>query len=136
MGILSFLNPFTAIAEVVAKPVTQYLNNRNEKVMASHKRQMRRIEGTQSWEDRQAEASNGSWKDEYLTILITIPFIMRFGATFIGKEAEAAVDRAISALSALPTEYWYLMSATFAAAFAIKGIPAAIQRIRATTKQG
>ena len=119
MGLLDMLNPFTSIAKVIAAPVTQFIENKGNEAKAKSDQKMRKLTGTQTWEERQAEASNGSWKDEYLTILITIPFIMRFGATFVSIQAEQSVDRAITSLGALPTEYWYLMSATFAAAFAI-----------------
>ena len=128
MGLLDFLGgPFTA----VAKLGETYLNNRGAEAAAKSTQKIKKLTGTQSWEEKQAEASNGSWKDEYLTILITIPFIMTFGATFFGKEAEDAVARAVVSLQTLPSEYWYLMSATFAAAFAIKGIPAAVNKMRA-----
>ena len=135
MGILDFLTGgIGSVVSAISKPITQHLTNKGAEAQATHERKLRVISGEQTWEERQAEASNGSWKDEYLTILITIPFIMRFGAVFFGRDAEYAVERAIMALSDMPTEYWYLMSATFAAAFAIKGIPAAVTKIRASKK--
>ena len=127
MGLLDILGgPFTA----VAKLGETYLNNKGAEAQAKSAQKIKKLSGTQSWEEKQADASNGSWKDEYLTVLITIPFIMRFGATFVSDAAAKRVDEAIAALNTMPTEYWYLMSATFAAAFAIKGIPAAVNKMR------
>jgi hypothetical protein len=38
----------------------------------------KRAEGDVNWEAEMAKASSGSWKDEYLTIIFTIPLIMAF----------------------------------------------------------
>lgn len=38
----------------------------------------KRIENDQDWEAIQAQASASSWKDEYLVILFSFPFIMSF----------------------------------------------------------
>lgn len=124
------LSIFSALANVISAPVTQWIKNRGEKSMAKHTRELSVIRGDQSWEQYQAQASQGSWKDEYLTVLITTPMVMMFIAPFMSDDYGRKIKESIELVNNMPSEYWYLMSATFAAAFAIKGIPAAIAKMR------
>lgn len=82
----------------IAKEVTQLTNEAN-------------------WDNIQAEASKSSWKDEWLTILISIPMIM----AFIPGMREA-VDDGFNVLESCPEWYQYLIGVVFAASFGIKKV--------------
>jgi len=82
----------------IAKEVTQLTNEAN-------------------WDNIQAEASKSSWKDEWLTILISIPMIM----AFIPGMREV-VDDGFNVLESCPEWYQYLIGVVFAASFGIKKV--------------
>lgn len=80
--------------------------------------QKRRADADVNWEQFMAEGSTNSWKDEWFTILISIPFIM----TFMPWTREAAIDGFHALGTIVPQEYWYLMGVAYAAAFGVKGV--------------
>jgi len=100
----------------------QYLSNRAEKAQAKHEREVMVIKGEQDWEEIQAEASKDSWKDEFLTVVTTAPFILMFGAAAWGNEEMVArFKEAFLVLKTdVPAEYWYLLGLCYAASFGIK----------------
>lgn len=49
-----------------------------KKIEAEARIAEKRAEGDVNWEAEMAKASSGSWKDEYLTVVITVPLIMSF----------------------------------------------------------
>lgn len=109
-----------------------YMQERREIKAAEHERTLKQISGEQEWDNTQAANSRDSWKDEYITLIFTTPFVLLFvGALFDlpwllvrVKEAMNIVDKDI------PTEYWYLLSVIVAASMGVKGVIAAIKRIR------
>jgi len=102
----------------------QYMTNKAEKTQAKHEREITVIKGDQVWDEIQANNSNNSWKDEYLTIILTLPFVAMFLAVVFG--AEEMVARFKIAFTVLdqdvPDEYWYLLSVVVAASFGVKKI--------------
>jgi uncharacterized membrane protein YqiK len=71
----------------------QYLQGKQELHLAQSKAKLVQVEakaeisrkvaaGELEWNNTMAEASNNSWKDEWLTILVSIPLILAFA----GKE--------------------------------------------------
>lgn len=68
------------------------------------------------WERIQARASAASWKDEYWTIVLSIPAIMCFFPD--GVEAAKA---GFSALDTMPEYYRYFLGVAITASFGIKG---------------
>ncbi len=102
----------------------QYLSNKAEKAQAKHERDVAVIKGDQSWDQIQAENSGDSWKDEYLTVVITAPMIVMFiAASFGNMDVVAQLEQAfIVVKTKVPEEYWTLMYVCFAASFGIKGL--------------
>tara|TARA_R110000796_G_scaffold137357_1_gene253422 strand:+ start:200 stop:592 length:393 start_codon:yes stop_codon:yes gene_type:complete len=110
----------------------QYLANKADVANAIHKRKLTSIEGDQNWEAEQAKNSNNSWKDEYLTIIITSPFVAMFLAAVLNKPemVERISDAFIILQTNVPPEYWYLLGVCFGASFAIKGVPNVLNKLR------
>jgi len=71
------------------------------------------IDGETEWD--KIQASNGGWKDEYLTVVLSIPLI----ACFI-PGLEAFVLRGFAILETTPTWYQAAIGVMIAAAFGIK----------------
>ena len=70
--------------------------------------------GEVSWNQSMADASASSWKDEWLTILVSIPLILAFtGYT-------DAVTEGFAALESMPDFYKQAIAVVFAASFGIQ----------------
>ena len=72
--------------------------------------------GELDWNQTMAEASNKSWKDEWLTILVSIPLILAFTGH------EDIVMRGFEALEKMPDFYKTAVGVVFAASFGIQSI--------------
>tara|TARA_B110000444_G_C18771087_1_gene562556 strand:+ start:489 stop:863 length:375 start_codon:yes stop_codon:yes gene_type:complete len=72
--------------------------------------------GEIAWDNKMANASANSWKDEYLTILVSIPLIL----AFVGYED--VVMRGFVALEAMPDFYKTAVGVVFAASFGVKAM--------------
>ena len=69
------------------------------------------------WELVMAEATNNSWKDEVVTIVILIPCVLAFIPGM-----EEVVESGFQRLSELPEWYQYLLFLTCSAALGIRGL--------------
>ena len=72
--------------------------------------------GELEWNQAMAEASASSWKDEWLTILVSIPLVLAFTGN------EEVVMKGFTALEAMPDFYKTAVGVVFAASFGIQSI--------------
>ena len=72
--------------------------------------------GELEWNQIMAEASANSWKDEWLTILVSIPLILAFTGH------EDIVMRGFAALDTMPDYYKTAVGVVFAASFGIQSV--------------
>jgi|TARA_R110000824_G_scaffold4045_8_gene19258 hypothetical protein len=102
----------------------QYLSNKAEKAQAKHEQEVAVIKGDQEWDQIQAANSRESWKDEFLTIVITSPFVAMFIASVFGDMGmvERISDSFIILQTNVPEQYWTLLYVAFAASFGVKGV--------------
>lgn len=70
--------------------------------------------GELEWNNIMAEATNSSWKDEWLTILVSIPLLLAFTGH------EDIVKRGFDALEAMPSFYKTAVGVVFAASFGVQ----------------
>lgn len=76
---------------------------------------VRAAESDADWERIMAENSGTSWKDEWLTILISIPLILAFIPS-----AVPYVEEGFRVLDTMPGWYKYVVSVVFAASFGVR----------------
>jgi hypothetical protein len=69
------------------------------------------------WEKVMAEGSRDSWKDEWLTILFSVPLVL----AFCGEWGRDIVADGFVALNAMPDYYRYTLGAIVSASFGIRG---------------
>jgi len=69
------------------------------------------------WEKIMAEGSQESWKDEWLTILFSVPLVL----AFCGEWGRDIVADGFTALNAMPDYYRYTLGAIVSASFSIRG---------------
>ena len=72
--------------------------------------------GEMEWNQAWAEGAQSSWKDEWLTILVSIPLILAFTGY------EDVVQRGFEALEAMPDYYKTAVGVVFAASFGIQSV--------------
>lgn len=113
---------------------TKYLDNKKQKRLTAAKlKQMK--EGNahevamsdKDWETAGKLAEASSWKDEWVTVIVTLPLPMLFLSVFIGvlfnyPEIIDAVNQAIDALRKLVPNYDDLLLVVVLAAIGIKAV--------------
>ena len=72
--------------------------------------------GEIDWDLKMADASAASWKDEWLTILFSIPLIL----AFCGEWGRQIVSEGFAALEAMPEYYQYTLGVIVSASFATR----------------
>ena len=68
------------------------------------------------WERVMAQASSNSWKDEWLTILFSIPLIL----SFCGEWGRHVTEQGFAALEVMPDWYQYTLGVIVAASFGVR----------------
>ena len=68
------------------------------------------------WDRIMANASANSWKDEWLTILFSIPLIL----AFCGDWGRSIVSEGFTALEAMPSYYQYTLGVIVSASFGVR----------------
>ncbi len=99
-----------------------YFKNKAEETQAKHQAKMSVIQNDADWESKMADASASSWKDEFWTIVLSIPVFM-VGYAIIANDT-SVIDRVhlgFSALSTLPEWYQYLLFIAISSSFGIRG---------------
>ena len=71
---------------------------------------------TAEWEKIMAKGSQDSWKDEWLTILFSIPLILAFA----GDMGRTIVAQGFAALEVMPTWYQYTLGVIVSASFGVR----------------
>jgi len=72
-------------------------------------------QSTADWERIMAEASKNSWKDEWLTIVFSIPLILVFIPSMVGH-----IQAGFNALATLPIWYHEILMVIVLASFGVK----------------
>ena len=68
------------------------------------------------WEKIMAQGSQSSWKDEWLTILFSVPLVL----CFTGEWGRQTVADGFSALESMPEWYQYTLGVIVAASFGVR----------------
>ncbi len=77
------------------------------------------------WETAMARASNQSWKDEWLTILFSIPLVLAFVPS-----AVPYVRQGFEVLSTMPEWYQYGLAVLIAASLGVRGVIGIMNKVK------
>lgn len=98
-----------------------FLKGKADEKKAIQERKINAIQNDADWEAKMADASANSWKDEYLTVILTLPIIAVGYAVVTGDSS--VIDRlneGFTALEKTPEWYQYLLFLACSAAFGLK----------------
>jgi len=96
------------VAEKKAQSATKVAMAQAEAVVMQKK-----ATGEIDWDLKMADASAHSWKDEWLTVLFSVPLIL----AFCGEWGRQIVSDGFTALEAMPQYYQYTLGTIVAASF-------------------
>jgi len=119
---------FAALIGPIANLATSWMDNKVEKtkaegkakvatVMAKAKVAERVAAGEVEWEKSMADATDGSWKDEFALVVLLLPAIL----VFLPGMKDYVKD-GFEILASLPEWYQYLLYIAISASFGIKGV--------------
>ena len=109
------------IVEGLTKLGSTYLEGRNVKIKAKSEAEatvmVNASKSIQDWEALQAQNASTSWKDEWLTLLFSIPLILAFT-----PGADHLVREGFLVLADTPDWYTYTISVIVAASFGVRSV--------------
>jgi len=117
------------LASGLVSPITNHFTKKNDNKAKVKQQQIQRLMNADDkeaeWESIQAESGNSSWKDEYITVIISFPvptiFIAVFVSVITGNAIYAeAANSGIEAVKNLLPNYEDLLMAVCLAAIGIK----------------
>jgi hypothetical protein len=114
------IKPLLGVAGDVVKGVVDTRKAKAEQKITEIKAKTslmeKQIKGEVDWDLEAIKGTQGSWKDEYLTIIFSIPLLL----CFVPFTVEY-VERGFEALSQTPDWYKYTLGVIVSASFGIKG---------------
>jgi hypothetical protein len=117
---INFLNPIIGLASEVVSGVIDTRKAKAKqklvKIEAETEIVKQQIKGEIDWDVEAIKGSKGSWKDEYLTLLFSIPLLLCFFPSTV-----PFVERGFEALALTPDWYKYTLGLIVSASFGIKG---------------
>ena len=107
-------------------PVTElvggHFKRKAQEKQATHERKLQVIQNDAAWENKMADATFNSWKDEFWTLVLAAPvFMIGYAIAMDDIAVIKRVDMAFAALDTLPEWYQYLLFLAVSASFGIRG---------------
>tara|TARA_R100000426_G_C4725977_1_gene73976 strand:+ start:86 stop:472 length:387 start_codon:yes stop_codon:yes gene_type:complete len=101
------------------------------KAMAEQKHYEKMMQGEIQYEVAKQNAMDNSWRDEWFTVLLSLPLIIVFGSIFMDKpEWIAKLKEGFETLNQLPDWYIYALLAAIASSFGMKVTDLAIKKFK------
>lgn len=99
----------------IVELVKEFIKRKAEEDKAIHERKLQTIKQETNWENIHAHNSGQSWKDEWFTILFSIPCVLAFF-----PEMVPIVMQGFSVLETMPDWYKAFLGAAVAASFGLR----------------
>jgi hypothetical protein len=107
------LQAITAIGSIAST----WISGKAEEAKVKQEVRLKAIQSEENWEKIQAENSQSSWKDEWFTIVLSIPMIGAFIPSLVPY-----IQEGFRVLDAMPEYYKGFLAAAIAASFGIKAL--------------
>ena len=112
---MTYIPVISDVIDLASSTIQGWQKKKQTTVEANAKVMMTAAESTADWERLMASASKTSWKDEYWTVLLSIPVILNFTPGMAPYAAEGFAN-----LTAAPDWYKYVLGTAILASFGIK----------------
>ena len=97
---------------------TSYLDGKVAVQKANAEIRVKQATGEIDWDLEAIKATQNSWKDEWITLLFSIPLIL----AFCGDWGNAIVQRGFMALEVMPDWYQYSLGGIVSASIGMRGV--------------
>jgi len=99
----------------------EFLKGKADEKKAIQQRKINAIQNDANWEDKMADATKSSWKDEFFSIILSLPLIaVAYSVAMDDVTIIARVNEGFEALNKLPEWYQYLLFIAVSASFGLK----------------
>tara|TARA_R100001015_G_C4535117_1_gene100436 strand:+ start:95 stop:469 length:375 start_codon:yes stop_codon:yes gene_type:complete len=99
----------------------EFIKGKADEKKAIQQRKINSIQNDADWENKMADATGKSWKDEWFAILISLPLIgVAYSVIINDPSVIQRVNEGFAALNNLPDWYQYLLFLVVSASFGIK----------------
>ena len=112
------LNLLLAPAMDLAK---DFIKGKADEKKAIQERKIQAIQNDADWENKMADATANSWKDEFWTIVLASPVIaVMYGVAVDDQSVMDRVNQAFVALDTLPEWFTYCLFISISASYGLK----------------
>lgn len=122
---MSFFNVIGPIADLGRTWIEGKVAKTKAKAEAEAAVMINQSKSAADWETAMARASNTSWKDEWITILFSIPLVLAFVPS-----AVPYVREGFAVLATMPQWYQYGLSVIIAASFGVRGAIGIMNKVK------
>ena len=122
---MSFFNAIGPIADLGRTWIEGKVAKTKAKAEAEAAVMINQSKSAADWETAMARASNTSWKDEWITILFSIPLVLAFVPS-----AVPYVREGFAVLATMPEWYQYGLSGISAASFGERGAIGIMNKVK------
>jgi hypothetical protein len=122
---VSFFNVIGPIADLGRTWIEGKVAKTKAKAEAEAAVMINQSKSAADWETAMARASNTSWKDEWITILFSIPLVLAFVPS-----AVPYVREGFAVLATMPQWYQYGLSVIIAASFGVRGAIGIMNKVK------
>ena len=122
---MSFFNAIGPIADLGRTWIEGKVAKTKAKAEAEAAVMINQSKSAADWETAMARASNTSWKDEWITILFSIPLVLAFVPS-----AVPYVREGFAVLATMPEWYQYGLSVIIAASFGVRGAIGIMNKVK------
>lgn len=99
----------------------EFLKGKAEEKKAIQERKINMIQNDADWESKMADATKNSWKDEFFSIILSLPLIaVAYSVAIDDVTIIDRVNQGFEALNRLPDWYQYLLFIAVSASFGLK----------------
>lgn len=98
-----------------------FVKGKAEEKKAIQQRKIQAIQNDADWENKMADATANSWKDEFWTIVLASPVIaVMYGVATDDQSVMDRVNQAFVALDTLPEWFTYCLFISISASYGLK----------------
>ena len=99
----------------------EFIKGKADEKKAIQERKINMIQNDAEWENKMADATSNSWKDEFWSIILALPIVaVAYSVAIDDVSIIDRVNQGFAALNSLPEWYQYLLFIAVSASFGLK----------------